>query len=186
MQGNAPVILVVSRPSSGEAYWVSIKDCFADLERRKSKKIRFEKSKSRFSPDAAGALVQLAAREESGIYLAPPPLEEHLCLNLLPIRQKPQVIYSAETSHRKKETVWAKLEELGVKHAKAWFLTEGKLISFYDLRQQPWKKLCNSSKADLRPVNEWAESDKPEKIKQFVQLLTLALREQLGHRFVRQ
>src|ERR1700749_4717713 len=30
MQGNLPVILVVSRPASREAFWVSIKDYFAD------------------------------------------------------------------------------------------------------------------------------------------------------------
>jgi len=43
LEGNAPVILVVSRPSTGEAYWVSLKDYFVDLERRKAKKIFFRK-----------------------------------------------------------------------------------------------------------------------------------------------
>ena len=39
MAGNAPVILVVSRPSSKEAYWVSIKDYFRDLDRRRGRKV---------------------------------------------------------------------------------------------------------------------------------------------------
>lgn len=35
LQGNAPVILIVSRPSTDEAYWVSIKDYFQDFTRGK-------------------------------------------------------------------------------------------------------------------------------------------------------
>src|SRR6266536_2243248 len=30
MQGNAPVLLIVSRPSTGEAYWLSVKDHFRE------------------------------------------------------------------------------------------------------------------------------------------------------------
>jgi len=48
LQGNAPVILVVSRPRTNEAYWVSIKDYFRDIETRKSKKVHFNKKSSRF------------------------------------------------------------------------------------------------------------------------------------------
>lgn len=38
MNGNAPVILVRSRPKTREAYWTSIKDYFADPAKRKSRK----------------------------------------------------------------------------------------------------------------------------------------------------
>ncbi len=44
MQGNAPVILVVSRPQSEEAYWVSVKNYFADPKRRAARKVRFDKT----------------------------------------------------------------------------------------------------------------------------------------------
>ncbi|SRR6266568_6082116 len=49
MAGNAPVIVVVSRPSTDEAYWVSIKDYFSDLERRRTKKIVFDNFKRSFT-----------------------------------------------------------------------------------------------------------------------------------------
>src|SRR2546425_7931861 len=39
LRGNAPVILIHSRPSTGEAYWVSIKDYFADPLKHNSRKI---------------------------------------------------------------------------------------------------------------------------------------------------
>src|SRR6185503_11736461 len=34
LQGNMPVILIVSRPALNEAYWISVKDYFGTLERR--------------------------------------------------------------------------------------------------------------------------------------------------------
>ncbi len=42
MKGNVPVVLVVSRPKTNEAYWVSVKDYFRDSERRASRKVHFD------------------------------------------------------------------------------------------------------------------------------------------------
>jgi hypothetical protein len=37
LHGNAPVILIVSRPETGEAYWVSVKNYFSDpMQKRKA------------------------------------------------------------------------------------------------------------------------------------------------------
>ena len=52
MSGNAPVILVVSRPSHGEVYWVSIKDYFKDPARRRRRKVRFDKTRDCFDSTA--------------------------------------------------------------------------------------------------------------------------------------
>ncbi|HYE75863.1 MAG TPA: DUF4365 domain-containing protein, partial [Blastocatellia bacterium] len=73
LQGNAPVILVVSRPNSNEAYWVSIKDYFNTTERIKARKIHFDKKQHRFDVNAKRALVLLALPKDAGIYFAPPP-----------------------------------------------------------------------------------------------------------------
>ena len=43
LQGNMPVILIVSQPERGEAFWVSIKDYFHSHERRKARKVHFSK-----------------------------------------------------------------------------------------------------------------------------------------------
>jgi Domain of unknown function (DUF4365) len=83
LQGNTPVILIVSRPDTGEAYWVSVKDYFKDLSARKAKKVRFDKKANRFDVNAAGALHDLAAPVDSGLYSEPPPKSESLLSNLL-------------------------------------------------------------------------------------------------------
>src|SRR5687768_2668197 len=38
LQGNAPVILIVCRPETDEAYWVSVKDYFKDPALQKARK----------------------------------------------------------------------------------------------------------------------------------------------------
>ena len=44
-KGNVPVILVVSRPASGEAYWVSVRDYFADAAARSTRRVVFDKAR---------------------------------------------------------------------------------------------------------------------------------------------
>lgn len=184
MQGNAPVILIVSRPSTKEAYWVSIKSYFTDLDHRKSKKVRFDKKKDLFTVESASALAALAAPQESGIYLAPPPIEESLTANLLPVARHAQTIYIADTEHRKKETIWAKFEEMGSKYGKAWCLREGKLISFFDLRTAPWKDVCDATTVERFHADDWSLTNDLATRSEFVRLLNLALHDTLGARHV--
>lgn len=83
LNGNAPVILVRSRPDSNEAYWASIKDRFKDLDTIRARKIFFDKARDRFDINALSDIVRLAIPRDSGIYLAPPPKSEKLYSNLL-------------------------------------------------------------------------------------------------------
>src|SRR5438046_2600572 len=44
LNGNAPVILIVSRPDTGEAYWAPLKERFRDPDVRNARKIHFDKA----------------------------------------------------------------------------------------------------------------------------------------------
>lgn len=179
LQGNAPVILVASRPSTGEAYWVSIKDYFADLERRKAKKVFFEKNADAFTANCGNALMALARPKGSGLYLAAPPISESLRLNLLPIGRYAQTIYFAETPYREREPVLTVLRDAGLKGANAFMLKDGKLFTFHDLHISPWLELC-SGKIENLDSDDWALSRDPVKQGNFVRLLNGALRAFLG------
>jgi Domain of unknown function (DUF4365) len=110
--GNAPVILVRSRPSTGEAYWVSIKDYFSDLSRRKTGKITFDKIANRFDVTAKPALQQLAMRADAGPYLATQPKCEVVYSNLLRLAPLPDHYYVAATDFRTPSELFARLHEL--------------------------------------------------------------------------
>src|ERR1035441_8251934 len=87
MNGNAPVILVISRPDTNEAYWVSIKTYFADPVRKRGSTVHFRKKDDRFGVDSRDALFALAAPRDSGLYLSPQRKAERLHSNLLEVCQ---------------------------------------------------------------------------------------------------
>ena len=180
MQGNAPVILLVSRPSSNEAYWTSVKDYFADLDRRKARKIYFDKGLNVFDSDCAGSLTEIAKPKEYGLYLAAPPIPETLRINLLPVGRYAQRIYSGETEFRDREPVLEQLRVAGLKGAYEFLLKSGKIFSFHDLRDEPWTKVCKPNTTTDFPTDDWALSNEPVKRNDFVKLLNGALRAFLG------
>jgi hypothetical protein len=67
LEGNTPVILVVSRPRTDEAYWVSVKSYFKDQEKSASRKIVFDKKRDRFGEHSAKALMDLASKPETSV-----------------------------------------------------------------------------------------------------------------------
>ncbi len=184
LQGNAPVVLVVSRPKTNEAYWISIKDYFRDLEARKSKKINFDKKKNIFNASAATALVDRAMPRDAGVYLAPPPKQETLYSNLLPVGRYARDLFMAQTKHRKPQEIWSVFKDLGIRVGGEWFLKDGKIFSFHDLTQEPWPKLCDRGTVEKFQTDEWALANDQEKKNDFVRLLGLALKGFLGQKAV--
>ena len=82
-QGNTPIILVVSRPDTDEAYWVSVKDYFNSPASRKTKKVCFDKQRQRFDAAASSALFAVAAPVDSGLYSELPPKHDVLQLGVV-------------------------------------------------------------------------------------------------------
>lgn len=179
LQGNMPIILIVSRPVLNEAYWVSVKDYFAIIEHRASTKIRFSKTTQRFSLASFRDLVDLARSPEMGLYLAPVPRRERLYSNLLPLIQFPPQIFIGSTSYRTPGEVWARLRRAGQNVDGAWILRDKNMLAFYDLSQAPWSDICDSGTVEEFDSSEWSDSYEPDRQRQFVQLLNRTLRSQL-------
>lgn len=175
MQGNVPVILVVSRPKSGEAYWVSIKDYFRDPGVRAGRKVRFEKGRDRFDEGCKDALVSLAVPKDSGLYFAPPPKEETLYSNLLKVSRFPERLYAARTDYRTGQDVRAKLNELDAREQNEWFAKYKSILSFNDLSEWPWDEICEQGTVEAFDSEEWAYSDDRDVQRDFVQLLNRCL-----------
>lgn len=179
LQGNAPVILIVSRPSTEEAYWVSIKDYFSDSRKRENRWVRFDKKRDRFDETCRNDLSRLAVPGDSGIYIAPPPKPERLYSNLLSVSFFADHLYIAETSYRSAKTLLAKLRELGGQFGYEWILQEKRIMSFRDLDRYPWEEICDIGTLECFDTQEWAYSADPDKQRVFVQLLNRVLREKV-------
>ena len=183
--GNAPVILVRSRPRTNEAYWVSVKDYFNDLSRRKTGKISFDKTANRFDATAKSALQQLAMRDDAGLYLATQPKREVIYSNLLRLVPLPDTYYVAATDYRTSSELFARLRELTRPVHGEWILHDRMLCSFHDLSARPWTEVIDPGTLESHATDEWARTDDPARQRQFVHLLNTCLKEKLFRKGVK-
>lgn len=177
--GNAPVILVRSRPSTNEAYWVSLKDYFGDVARQKSGRIVFDKARDRFDLSATLALERLAENAGAGSYLATRPKSEIIYSNLLEVSSLPPKYYVAVTDYRTRGEIFAALQEYGRGVRGEWVLSSKLLTSFHDLSAFPWARVCERGTVEELDTDEWANTADANRQRQFVQLLNSCLREKL-------
>jgi len=179
LNGNAPVVVVVSRPDTGEAYWAAVKDRFKDLDARKVRKIYFDKSRDRFDANARADIVKLAVPKDSGIYLAPPPKHETLYSNLLGVSDYARTLYVARTNYRSPSELGPVLRKLCERPGDEWVLTDKLIYSFRDLAEQPWPQVCDRGSLETYESDEFAFSDDGERVWIFVRLLNQCLKERL-------
>ncbi len=185
LRGNAPVILVVSRPDDDEAYWISLKDYFRDPARRKSRKIAFDKTATRFDVNAREALAAVALPKDSGLFLPAVPTNDTLVSNLLPLEQFPQRLFRASTNLRFPGQVWDILSKTRDASRAEWVLHNAFLYSFHDLTFEPWIGLCFSETIENLATPIWAFSDDRDKQYVFRRMVTNCLDQLLWRHGVR-
>jgi hypothetical protein len=169
--GNAPVILVRSRPETDEAYWVPLKEYFADSGRRAGRRIVFDKGRDRFDVSCRDRLVRMAVPRDSGIYIAPPAKPEQLVSNLLEVIAHPRDVYVAETDFRKGAALAAALRLEDPDIGREWFLRSKRLFSIHDLAEPPWSTVCDAGTVERFNAEEWALADDVVREREFAELL---------------
>ncbi|WP_180277759.1 DUF4365 domain-containing protein [Nostoc sp. 'Peltigera malacea cyanobiont' DB3992] len=179
LQGNAPVILIVIKTSTKEAFWVAVKDYFCDAKRRQSKKVTFDKRFNRFDVNARDALIKLAVPQNSGLYLAPRPKLEKLYSNLLRVSQFAENLYTAYTFTEDESKAYSALQKVGRNLGQEWLLKENFVLSFHDLREAPWTEICDLGTVEQHGVDECSLSNRLEGQQEFVWLLNKVLREKV-------
>lgn len=179
VNGNTPVILVVSSPASNEGYWISVKDYFKGWTPADPARVTFSKGQHRFSPDSFHQLVTIAAPKQ-GLYLAPTRHQETLYTNLLPLQGYSAHIFIACTDCRTPRDVWALLRATKQEVDAGWVLWERKIFSFHDLSEKPWSSVCDAGTVESFATVEWSESSDSQRQRVFVQLLNQSLKAQLS------
>lgn len=173
--GNAPVILIRSRPSTGDAYWKCVTTYFADPKTRAERRIVFDKKEDCFDVGARERMFELAADRRKGLYLSAPPKSEDLVSNLLRVASYPTSMWVAPSECETREDVETKLK--GHLPGPEFIIREGSIVSFHDLNEPAWGEVSERGSAEEIATSEWAESDDPVRQREFVELLNLALRE---------
>jgi hypothetical protein len=178
MSGNAPVILVVSNPTTEEAYWASIKDYFNTPARRRDRRVTFDKRRDRFDADARDRLAQLAMPRFLGIYLTPPPRPETLYSNLLRVAEFPKNMYRANTELRDGREI---RKRLGWSDGAPddWFFRARQVISFEPFESTLWEEIVDRGTVEEFDLAEWAFSPDTDRVNEFLELMFHALKAKL-------
>lgn len=174
MSGNAPVILVVTRPHLNEAYWVPVRDYFAEPARKKAKRVRFDKRTMRLTKDSYPELAAIAIPKNAGIYFAPRPREERVYSNLLEVSGLPERLWIAETDLRLPGDVFAALREAGVE-APEFVLKDRRILAAHDLTEPPWSAFVDRGTVEEFAAAHWAQAEDPDLTRLFVELLNHCL-----------
>lgn len=172
LQGNAPVILVVSRPDTDEAYWVAVKDYFSTPARRRSRKILFEKARDCFDEAASDAIINLAVPRDAGIYFGPPPRCETLYSNLLEVTALPSILYVGQALITSRYDFGRRAREAGV--GIEWRHSGRQVLSVHDMGTDEWRGLVDKGTVEPIPATDWADAG-DDRRRDFVELLNRCL-----------
>lgn len=170
LAGNTPVVLVFSHPNQESAWWVEVKEAFRDATARASRTVRIDKRTQAFDKSAAASLLRLAQPRASGLYLRPPPIDERLTTNLLPLVVLPPVIHVARAVVTDYTSAWDRLPEPRPRSA-AWTLGNGQVASFENLRTAGLGPLLEGPMSVV-PVEEWSDSTDPGVMNRFSRLVS--------------
>lgn len=95
LSSNQPVLLICSRPETGDIYWRSIQEWASDPSQRARGLVRFDKLKDRFDASVASALFDLSSVGSDRIEPpSPPHIQESLTTNLMPLHWHRTLLYS--------------------------------------------------------------------------------------------
>ena len=169
-RGNAPVVLVVTRIKSDEAYWVSIKDYFKNPAALKDRRVQFHKGRDKFDQTVSGALQRLAVAPDSGLHIAPLSKHERLFSNLLAVTRLPPLLYSAVTTHGRRHDINLALDD-NSRTLSEFVYRSKRILSVHDLDSPEWKGAVETGTVESFATNEWALSDDDDRVSDFTELL---------------
>lgn len=175
LSGNLPVMLIVSRPDTKEAYWVNISQHFQGQGNRSSKKVVFDKSRDRFDANVRARLFDNARPRDSGLYLAPLPKPELLTPNLLPVHFKGDSVFRVRSKFTDPKRVIDTFREADVRPERDWAMKGGKVLSFQQLNDDSWNKVLIPDSVQSIPLSHFAETTDRDERNHFVQLLNRSL-----------
>ena len=170
LKHNVPVIVIVSRPSTNEAYWLPVRD---ETGQVRPLRFHYEKAKHRLDQNAGATLLEYTRIGTPGARGFALRKAERLTSNLFPVTLVPERLYLAETQHRTPKDVASALDGHNISFEFA--LKNKRILTPRDLTDPRYEFLCDRGTVEDFPVREWSESDDEDKQRDFVRLLNQCL-----------
>jgi uncharacterized protein DUF4365 len=172
LDSNVPVVLFVARLSDERIHWKSVQTWFADPDRRRTRKVVFDKSRDVLSEAALpGFAATVASFSTPGRIVPSTRGTETLNSNLLSV-SFPDRMHVAETT-----LDYASLIEGYGSPPVDWILCGKRIHSFRDISMPPFRDAIEEGSEDTIDTRGWIDSDGDVTRRLFVQLLNRTLSE---------
>ena len=181
LASSDPIILVVSRPRTAEAYWISVKHYFQSIESRRSRSVIFRKAQHRFDASIDLKMRDLAVPPDANVLADPLRKMEAVMSNLLPVLRFPALIYAAGSRYKRFASIQRKARKAETRLLRGWFLKKNRIFSFRPLDVGLWPTIIKG-KIETIAAKDWAHSADPDVQRDFVRLLNEGLASYLGGR----
>jgi len=178
--GTIPMILIVVDVENDKAYWKDLRAWFSSDENRAARKIFFDKETDEFNAGAALAIRSVSENGKPGSYYSAQRKSEFLTPNLLRVTRLPQTIYWAPTDAKDVKRFWKQVRQLEPYPSREVILCENAVLSLRNLDTHPWCEVCNTGAMEEFDAKEWGQTEDPDRERNFVQLLNLALQEMVA------
>jgi hypothetical protein len=173
---NVPMVLFVARLSDGRIFWKAIHTWFSDADRRRSRKVVFDKSKDELNQASLpGFAATVASFSTPGRIVPSTHIEESLNGNLLKV-SFPARLHVAETTLNYTEVRETLVEGYG-NPPFDWVLHGKRIYSFRDISMPPFRDVIEEDSEDTIETTQWIDSDGEATRHLFVQLLNRTLSE---------
>jgi len=176
LKANLPVVVVVSRPSTDEAWWVDVQEYFADPARRQRARVEIDKSTMVFTGDISDQFFAIA--DPRGRAYAPGAEErsESLVSNLLSV-EVPDRYFSYKASVRRAGDAYRAQRETGLDLRHDFILQGGRLLTWRPVEGTALVGVVDGDPSEL-PLGELLDNG-PDGERLLVWLLNGAMREDL-------
>jgi len=175
-----PVVLVVSRPSAREAYWISVKPYFNDPAHRGTTVVRIDRLTQRFTARSYDALLEVGRPADRSLVRSPALSPEALYCNLIPVRSFPKTIFTAPSLHPTRRDAWAQIRDSGLRVARPWTMHDGQFLGFMPPDTVPFDRIVDDGAVEANDAALWAFSKDVAARRVFAELMKYALRDDLA------
>src|ERR1700733_824195 len=157
LSSNQPVLLVCSRPETGEIYWRSIQEWARDPALRAKRRVTFVKARNRYKEHPRDALFALRASAEDRVEPPTPAwTPETVLLNLMPVIWGTETLHSATVPDGDPGSILAPAHERRV-HDFSAVLRDGLVWSLSPIRPE-FLEAIGASEPKSGPLAPWLPS----------------------------
>ncbi len=181
---SIPVILFYVDLNTRNVYWLSARDDIRASADGGATAVKFDAKRDLLGQGTIARLRQRVSGHSMSTSIPAIPQVENLATNIFKVAY-PSRLYVAPCEHTTNDAFKTALRNRYGQYDLDWLLSGGMVLSFHDLRSQPWAQMCDRGAVEEFDTEEWAKDEDPRRVHEFRLLLGRCLLEKVRRKNLR-